>query len=235
MAIKISIQSNADGYAKRLNEMAQRQIPFVASRTVTKVATLTRDEQLFQEYSKFFTVRNKPFFKTVHSVAASDHNFTRRSGYAVASIQPQDDPRPIGTTSPRGGRKANTQFMKRHVNGGAKTPKGGGSIAIPISARNIPRKSGGKGAGGIVAKALPKNIMASGKGFISGKKGRSTLFIKFGEDEKQAMYILRPSAQIKGGYNPLRAARRGVKKWFERTFRIQMTRAIRDTIARGKF
>ena len=145
--MRVSIKANTKEMEARLANLVQKQLPFALTKTVTKVATLTRDEQIYQEYNKFFEMRNKPFFRSVHSVAPAQLRFTKQTGVAVASIQRQDSPRPVGTLPARGGRKADTSFMERHARGGIKTPKGK-FIAVPISGANLPRKKGGRQAGG---------------------------------------------------------------------------------------
>jgi len=227
--VRLSISANTKEMEDRLTNLVKKQIPFALSRTVTKVATLTRDEQIYQEYNKFFEMRNKPFFRSVHSVAPAQLRFTKQTGVAVASIQRQDSPRPVGTLPARGGRKANTSFMERHAKGGIKTPRGK-FIAVPISGANLPRKKGGRQAGAIVKGKQPKALL-QGRGFIvNTKKGKSVLFRRVGRGKKstiEAMYHLQPSASIKGGYNPARAARIGVRKWFGPTFNRNMIKALK--------
>jgi len=227
--MRIQIKANTKEMETRLGNLVKKQMPFALSRSVTKTATLTRDEQLFTEYNKFFEMRNKPFFKSVHAVAASDLRFAKQTGVAIAAIQPQDAPRPVGTTRGGRGRKANTEFMKRHVTGGVKAPKGK-LIAIPFSKAGIPRKKGGRTAGAIVKGKQPTALL-NGRGFINKTtKGKIILFRKVGRGKSaknEAMYHLKPAATIKGGYNPIRAARVGVKKWFEPTFKKNFIRALR--------
>jgi hypothetical protein len=42
------------------------------------------------------------------------------------------------------------------------------------------------------------------------------------------MYHLRPNVTIKGGYNPMRAARVGVRKHFKPTFQEMFINAVRN-------
>ena len=227
--MRVSIKANTKEMEAKLANLVQKQIPFALTKTVTKVATLTRDEQLYQEYNKFFEMRNKPFFRAVHSVAASQLRFTKQTGVAVASIQRQDAPRPVGTTRAGRGRKANTSFMTKHASGGIKTAKGK-LIAIPLSTAKLPRKKGGRNAGAIVKGKQPKALL-QGRGFIvDTKKGKKVLFRRVGRGKKsniEAMYHLRPAATIQGGYNPMRAARIGVRKWFAPTFNRNMIKALK--------
>jgi hypothetical protein len=119
--------------------------------------------------------------------------------------------------------------MERHARGGIKTPKGK-FIAVPISGANLPRKKGGRQAGAIVKGKQPKALL-QGRGFIvNTKKGKAVLFRRVGRGKKssiEAMYHLQPSASIKGGYNPARAARIGVRKWFGPTFNRNFISALK--------
>ena len=226
--MRVSIKANTKEMEDRLSRMVRQQLPFAMTRTVTQVATMTRNQEMYREYNKFFEMRNKPFFRSVHSVAPAQLRFTKQTGVAIASIQRQDSPRPVGTLPARGGRKAYTSFMTKHASGGIKTPKGK-LIAVPISDANLPRKKGGRKAGAIVEGKQPKALM-QGRGFIvNTKKGKTVLFRRVGRGKKsniEAMYHLQPSASIKGGYNPMGAARKGVTRWFRPTFTLYFKKAM---------
>ena len=229
MGVSVTIQSNSKQVQEQLRNLATREIHFAAARAVTQTATMTRDGQLFQEYNRFFTVRNKQFFKLVHGVAAADIGSTKRTGVAVAAISPRDEPRPAGTTKGRSApKKLDTSFMKRHVKGGNKRSARGGKVTVPISNSPIKRLR----SGSISKTYKPKNVMQK-NGFIqTTKKGNTVMFRRMARGKIQPLYFLTPSVQIKGGYNPLRAARKGVKRWFEPSFNKFLRTVIVKTIER---
>jgi hypothetical protein len=226
--MRVRIEANTKEMSDRLNEMVVNQIPFALARTVTKVATMTRDEQLFQEYNNFFDMRNKPFFRTVHSVAPADLRFAKQTGVAIAGIQRLDSPRPVGTLQVRGSREVRTEFMRDFVSGSIRTPQKS-KIAVPFEDANLPRLKGGRTAGAIVANKKPKAIL-QGRGFIlKTKKNKLIIFRRVGRGKSstvEAMYHLQDSVKMKRGYNPLRAARVGVRKHLKGTFTRNFRKAI---------
>ena len=228
-SMRVSIKANTKEMSDRLGDLVKSQMPFALARTVTKVATLTRDEQLFREYNTFFEMRNKPFFRTVHTVAPADLRFAKQTGVAVAAIQRQDAPRPVGTLPSRSGRTVRTEFMKDHAGGAVRSARKS-KIAVPFTSANLPRKKGGRNAGAIVKSKTPGALLDN-RGFIVNTKGGKTiLFRRVGRGKQskiEPMYHLRPNVTIKGGYNPLRAARVGVRKWFSPTFQRNFINAVR--------
>lgn len=231
MSISFSIKANTVEMQRKLENVVRKQIPFAASRAVTQTATVVRDDYVLREYRRSFTSRNKAFEKTFHSVAAANVKSTRATGVAVAAIMPRDGKRPAGTTRAKSPANLDTAFMRRHVSGGIKTPKNGRKIAIPVKSAPITRKTAGRGAGGIRNNYLPETLMKNKqKAFIkTNKKGNSILYRKFGRGGKklQPMYVLKPAANIRGGYNPLPEARRGVAFHFPRLFRRNFIKAIK--------
>lgn len=229
MAISLNIKTNCAQVEKQFRDLANSQVHFAVARAVTEAATLTRDGQLFQEYNKFFTVRNRQFYKLVHSVAAADISSTKRTGIAVAAIMPRDEPRPAGTTKGRAApKKLDTSFMKRHVRGGQKKMPSGKNVAMPLPRSPIKRLK----SGAISSAFKPRKIMQK-NGFVgTSKRGNKIMYRRLARGKVQPMYLLTPSVTIDGGYNPLRAVRKGLKRWFQPTFNKHFRRAVVSTIER---
>lgn len=229
MGVSLNIKTNCAQVERQFRDLANRQIHFATARAVTEAATLTRDGQLFQEYNKFFTVRNRQFYKLVHSVAAADISSTKRTGVAIAAIIPRDEPRPLGTTKGRAAPKSlDTSFMKRHVRGGQKKMPSGKNVAMPLPRSPVRRLK----SGGISSAFKPRKIMQK-NGFIAkSKKGNKIMYRRLARGKVQPMYYLTPSVSITGGYNPLRAVRKGLKRWFKPTFNKHFRKAIISTIER---
>ena len=237
MSVSFTIEANTEQVRKQLEDLTRRQIPFAASLATTRTAVKLRDQEITREYRKTFETRNVGFIKSVHRVFGADVRSTRSTGVAVASIQPVDDPVPAGA-SQRGvkgnGTKktiAGTQFMKRHVTGGIKKPKGK-VLAIPTPASGVTRRKGGIKAGSINKAYQPKSLLSkpryfegtskkTGKGFI-GKRtgGKRNSGIK-------VMYSYEPSVRIQRRYNPLAVAQRAVGHHFSYEFKRGMIRALK--------
>jgi len=238
MTLKFSIKSDDASMRKKLDDLARRQLPFAAAVAVTKTAVKVRDTSITQEYSRTFEVRNKGFIKSVHRVYGASASYAKRNGIAIASIQPVDDPPPMGTTANAGrgqGTKrtrAGTQFMKRHSRGGIKLPSRS-KIAVPIKGSGITRRAGGPKAGKVNAAYLPRALLQKdGKYFrgVSKRTGKSFIGKVVGGKRNRkvkVMYSLETSVQIKKTYNPVPAARRGVASHFPRIFRGAFITALR--------
>ena len=233
MSISITIKSDSAIMHKKLDELIKNQLPFALSRGLNKAISLTRDEQVYQEYDKFFEVRNKAFFKQVHSISNSKKSQVRSFGAAIAAIQQSSLPPPMGARKQGRGRSAQTSFMKKHVTGGVKTPKGT-KIAIPFTqgagaVYPITRRKAGAKAGAIVKSKEPRALTSKSTGFIGkSKRGKSFIAVRT-KGSIQFAYNLATTATIKGGYNPERAARRGLQKWFAPSFRKSFIGALRSS------
>ena len=237
MSISFSIDANTGEMRKKLDALIQKQIPFAVSLAVTRTAVKVRDNEITQEYNKRFDVRNKGFIKLTHRVFGANVNSTKRTNIAVASIQPVDDPVPLGaSTRPvkgSGPKKtiAGTQFMKRHVEGGVKTPKGK-VLAVPTPNSGATRRKGGQKAGSINEAFKPKNLLSKPKHFqgTSKKTGKGFIGKRVGgkrNPKVKVMYSYEPSVRVKRRYNPLAAAQRGVASRFSHEFRSGIIRALK--------
>ena len=226
--MRMTLKTNAPELQKGLDELVNRQLPFAVSLATNMSIQRTRDEHLKHEYNKFFTMRNKAWFKQVHSIRNSKVSHVKRTGIAVAAIQRSSLPSPPGTSQKSLKRAAFSDFMEKHVNGGIKTPRGARNIAVPIE-RNITRKKGGAKAGAVNKSFQPKTVMGTGKGFVFEKAGRKFLARRRGRGGKQTqvLFSLRKSVNIKGGYNPERAVRRGMNQFFQPMFRRALIKAIK--------
>lgn len=244
MSIRFSIKSDTEKMRKKLDNLARRQIPFAVARAVTQTAVKVRNEEITREYMRTFEARNLSFIMAVHRVYGANASFTKRTGMAVASIQPVDDPVPTGTTQSAAGSRqgtkktrAGTQFMKRHVTGGVKAPYRK-KIAVPIEGSGMTRRSGGAKAGAINDAWKPKQLLNKDKYFVGTSKRTGKGFIgkRYGSKKKpkvKVMYSLESSVPIKRVYDPLPVARRGIKRVFPSFFRRSFTDALRTAKIRA--
>ena len=224
--MRINIKSNVPELEKRIDDLVKKQAPFALSLALNKSIKHSRDIDLRMEYNKFFEVRNKAFFKQVHQIRNSTASHVRRTGMALASIQRSDLPSPAGAKPETRGRKAQTSFMEKHVSGGTKTPRTKRNLAIPIEA-NISRKKAGARAGAVNKSFEPRTVMQSGKGFILEKNGKKFIAKRTGKKKVKVLHSLQRTAMIKGGYNPERAVRRGMNKYFKLMYKQAWIQAIR--------
>lgn len=226
--MRMTMKTNAPELQKGLDELVNRQLPFAVSLATNMSIQRTRDEHLKLEYSKFFTMRNKAWFKQVHSIRNSKVAHVKRTGMAVAAIQRSSLPSPPGTAKKETRRAAFSDFMEKHVSGGIKTPSKSRNVAIPIE-QNITRRKGGAKAGAVNKSFQPQTVMGTGKGFVFEKGGRKFLARRRGRGGKQTqvLYRLKKTVNIKGGYNPERAVRRGMKQFFQPMFRRALIKAIK--------
>jgi len=244
MSIRFSIKADTDQMYKKLDNLARRQIPFAVARAVTQTAVKVRNEDITREYTRTFEARNLSFIMAVHRVYGANASFTKRTGMAVASIQPVDDPVPAGTTqsaagAPQGTKKtrAGTQFMKRHVKGGIKT-SGRTKLAIPVTGAKLTRRRSGSMEGAMTKASKPKQILARKNTFIGTSKrtGNSMIMERTGTKKNakvKALYTLAPSAKINRVYDPLPAAKRGIARTFPTLFRKSFVGALRTAKIRG--
>jgi len=231
--MRISIRSNIPEVSARLDDLVKRQAPFALSLALNKTITTTRNVDLMLEYSRFFEMRNKNFFKQVHQIRPSVVAFTRKTGMAIAAIQRSELPSVAGTSKGRSGRKAQTSFMERHTRGGVKTSGTRQNIAVPIE-ENITRKKAGTFAGGVNTSLKPKTVMQSGKGFIiDSKKGQKLLLRRTSKKKNKVLYSLNKSTVIKGGYNPEAAVKRGMGKYFKIQYKQAWIQALRTARLRA--
>lgn len=244
MSIRFSIKADTDQMYKKLDNLARRQIPFAVARAVTQTAVKVRNEDITREYMRTFEARNLSFIMAVHRVYGANASYAKRTGIAVASIQPVDDPVPAGTTASAAGAKqgtkrtrAGTQFMKRHVEGGIKAPHRK-KVAVPIEGAGITRRRGGAKAGAVNDAWKPKQLLNKDKYFIGTSKRTGKGFIgkRYGSKKKpkiKVMYSLESSVNIKRVYNPLPAAKRGIARTFPRLFRKSFVGALRTAKIRA--
>lgn len=238
MSVSFSIKADTDQMRKKLDNLAKRQIPFAVARAVTQTAVKVRNEDITREYMRTFEARNLSFIMAVHRVFGANASYAKRTGMAVASIQPVDDPVPAGTTvgakgSKEGTKKtrAGTQFMKRHVKGGIKT-SGRTKLAIPVTGAKLTRRRSGSMEGAMTKASKPKQILARKNTFIGTSKrtGNSMIMQRTGgkrNPKVSALYTLTPSAKIDRSYNPLPAAKRGIARTFPSLFRKSFVGALR--------
>jgi hypothetical protein len=244
MSIRFSIKADTDQMRKKLDNLARRQIPFAVARAVTQTAVKVRNEDITREYMRTFEARNLSFIMAVHRVYGANASFAKRTGMAVASIQPVDDPVPSGTTAGASGSRegtkktrAGTQFMKRHVKGGIKT-SGRTKLAIPVTGAKLTRRRSGSMEGAMTKASKPKQVLARKNTFIGTSKrtGNSMIMQRTGSNKNakvRALYTLAPSAKINRVYDPLPAAKRGIARTFPSLFRKSFVGALRTAKIRG--
>jgi len=230
--MRISIKADTPQMERKLRNLVDKQLAFAAAVAATKTAVQVRNDFVLPAYRKAFEARNKPFEKVVHNVAAADARSAKATRTAVAAIKRKDAPHIPGTTKrqERSGRgPASTDFMKRHVKGGVKAPKGGSKIAIPITGSPVSRRKGGPKAGAITKTFQPKTVMQSDRGFIlrSKKSGKSFIARRMARGKVQVLYTLANNATIQASYNPLPRARIGVQKLYPRQFRRAFLAALK--------
>ena len=214
--IHLSVSSNSRQVADQIEKKLERQIPFVTSVALNNTLVKTRNDEVWRDYERVFTARNKAFFRQVAHVYRSKRGQAKTFGAVIGSIQEKMVTPPPGV-APAGGRTADTSFMRRHVSGGVKTPRGA-SIAIPMTGR-VGRKAGG----GIRKAQLPRSITGSKRGFRAGK------YIMRRKNKKQieAVYHLAKSAKIRGVWNPHMSVFRGVNSRIRHEFAAAWIRAIK--------
>ena len=229
--MRITISADNEKLERKLQALVDKQIAFAAAVAATKTAVEVRNNYVLPEYRKSFDVRNRPFEKVVHNVAAADARFAKANGFAVASIKRKDAPQVTGTTrrAERSGKgPTSTEFMRRHVRGGVKTPRGGSKVAIPITNSPITRRKGGAKAGAVNKTYEPKTVMQSGKGFIMrGKSGKSFIARRMARGKIQVLYTLANNAAIPKRYNPMNRAARGVAARYPVQFRRAFIKAMK--------
>jgi hypothetical protein len=230
--MRISIRSNIPEVSARLDDLVKRQAPFALSLALNKTITTTRNVDLMREYSRFFEMRNKKFFQQVHQIRPSVATYTRKTGMAIAAIQRSELPSVSGTTKQGKARTAQTSFMERHTRGGTKTPRTRRNIAVPI-AKNVTRKRAGAKAGAVNRSFEPKTVMQSDRGFIFQKGSRKFIAQRTGKSKIKVLYTLTKSAQIKGGYNPEAAVKRGMGKYFKIQYKQAWIQALRTARLRA--
>lgn len=230
--MRVTIKSDSAQMERKLQTLVRNQLTFAAAVAATKTAVEVRNNYVLPAYRKAFEVRNKPFEKVVHNVAAADARSAKSTGVAVAAIKRMDAPPIPGTTKRRekaGRAPVSTDFMKRHVRGGVKTPKGGSKVAIPITGSPVSRRRAGPKAGAITKTFQPKTVMQSDRGFIlrSKKNGKSFIARRMARGKVQVLYTLAQNAKISARYNPLPAAQRGVAARYPVQFRRAFFKALK--------
>jgi hypothetical protein len=236
--MRIRITADNEKMERKLQNLVVKQLGFAAAVAATKTAVEVRNNYVVPEYRKRFEVRNKAFEKIVHNVAAADARFAKQNGFAVAAIKRKDAPQVTGTTrrAERSGRgPSSTEFMKRHLQGGVKTPRGGSKVAIPISGSPITRRKGGAKAGAINKTYQPKTVMQSDRGFImrSKKSGKSFIARRMARGKIQVLYTLANNAQIQRRYDPTMKAQKGVQARFPVQFRRAFIKALKTARLRA--
>jgi hypothetical protein len=234
--MRIKITADNEKMERKLQNLVVKQLNFAAAVAATKTAVVVRDDYVLRQYRRNFNARNKAFEKIVHNIAAADTRFAKQHGYAVAAIKRKDGPKVQGTTrrpEKSGKGPASTEFMRRHLTGGVKTPIGGSSVAVPLTDSPITRRKSGPKAGAVNKTYEPKTIMTSGKGFVlEGKKGK---FIarRMSRGGLQVMYSLKKSTNIRKRYNPMHPAKEGVMMHFPRLFRREFIKAVKTARLRA--
>lgn len=229
--MKVQIKSDSAEMEKKLEALAKKQTMFAAAMALTKTAVEVRDNYVVPKYRKTFTARNKAFEKIVHSVSAADARYAKKTGRAVAAIKRRDAPMVQGTSKrkERGGKgPSTTDFMKLHVSGGVKRPKGQ-KLAVPLSGSKVTRRKAGAKAGAVTKTFEPKTIIESGKGFILGKKGSGKSYIarRMARGGVQVLYSLKDNVKIQPSYNPFRVAQRGARARYPIQFRRAFIKALK--------
>ena len=224
--MRISIRSNIPEVSARLDNLVKKQAPFALSLALNRTITTTRNVDLMLEYRRFFEMRNKKFFEQVHQIRPSVVAFTRKTGMAIAAIQRSELPSVAGTSKGRSGRIAQSKFMERHVRGGTKVPTKRKKIAIPFE-EVVTRKKAGARAGSVNKAYEPKTIKQSGKSFYIEKAGKLFLGKRTSKRKTKVFYMLKDSVQIKGGYNPEAAVKRGMRKYFKIQYKAAFIQALR--------
>ena len=249
----LTIKSNAKEFTGFVDQLVKKQVPFALSKALNVTAVEARNGDLHQEYRSTFEERNKAFFRQVHTIRPSSAKDGKRLGRMVVAVQQSSEPRPPGTVDRLTSRQApgvrvkysnthqpgikrsvaDTDFMRRHVSGGTKTPKGQ-FLTVPFSSANIRRR---KTTGAVVSSMAPSTLLKpGGKGFIPGKKGGSgkkAVFIRRGKKKVEALYALKKSVNIKPQYKPFYAFQSGVNKRINKNFADAMQYSLKTARFRG--
>ena len=217
MAVTLEISSNAGKWSDEFEKKIERQVPFATSVALNNTLTKTRDNEVWRSYERAFTARNKPFFKQVAHVHRSNRSQARTYGAVIGSVQEKMVPPPPGVRSGTGGRVADTSFMRSHVSGGVKVPRGS-KIAVPMSGK-VKRK-----AGGAVRKVdKPRSITSGKKGFRAGKY----IMRRRNKKEIEPIYHLQARARINRAWSPMSAVKRGLDARMRHEFAAAWIRTIK--------
>jgi len=244
----LTIKSNAKEFTGFVDQLVQKQVPFALSKALNVTAVEARDGDLHQEYRSTFEERNKAFFRQVHSIRPSSASEGKRMGRMVVAVQQSSLPPPAGTVrrlttrqapgvkvkygNPnQPGKKrtvADTDFMKKHVKGGKRTPGPNSKVlTVPNSRINITRN---KNTGAIVKGFKPETLIKSNKGWFSPKKKEGSLGklqVRDGKRKAKSLHYLHSSVRIKPQYKPFYAFQSGVNKRINKNFADAMQYALK--------
>ncbi|MEL0090471.1 MAG: hypothetical protein VW714_08325 [Rhodospirillales bacterium] len=258
----LTIKSNAKEYQGFVNQLVNSQIPFAVSKAINITAVEARNGELHKEYQSTFEERNKAFFRQVHTIRPSSARDGKRLGRMVVAVQQSSETPPPGTVNKLTARQApgvtvkytnthqpgkkrsvaDTSFMKLHVKGGIKKPKGHPKLTIPTTegptAANIPRL---KTTGAMPERAKPKTLINKGREKAwfnppSGEvqKGKAVrLQERIGKKKILTHYHLKDSARIKARYKPVKSFESGVNNRIRRNFADALQYSLKTAKFRG--
>ena len=198
MTVEIDIEVNTGLLLRNLNDLALKQVPFAAAKTLTLLAKQAADTKRAQ-LPGIFKLRNKRVQK----------------GFTIIPAKKGDWPLAEAQVGSRDG------FMVLHETGGAKRAKKGQNVAIPM--KPVRRTS----AGAIRKAQKPTSILAKKTGSIVDASPGRVIRRKTTKRSPLGMFwLLRSKARIKPVLGLQKTTERIVKKEHAKLFGQELGKAI---------
>ncbi|WAP69052.1 hypothetical protein [Jiella pelagia] len=198
--MKIVLRSNASKVTAGLDKAARKQIPFASALALTMVAK-DAQQKVRQSLPSTFTIRNGWVAKGIQVKAANKRQFPMQ-----AEVGTKDD------------------FMARQSEGGDKTGRNGGSVAVPVGARaqqsDITRKSKWPGA-----------LLRRKKTFIikphAGRSKGQRLVYKREPQGLKLLYILQRKVNVKPVWRFKEQVERVAQRVYDKRFGEALAKALK--------
>ena len=175
VSLAIKVKGNTLEASKGVQNLFRKQVPFATAAALTQLAREARDKQR-SEIRERFTARSQRFKNTFRHVPAEKRTWPNT--FSVVGVL--DD------------------WAARHEGGGIFRPGRSERWAIP--GREIKRTKGGA----VKSRFKPKNIIASGRGFLAegetwrGRNRTDAILLKVGRSKRKIRlaYTLVPRARL---------------------------------------
>ena len=188
---------------KKLDNLEKKQLPFAMAKALTDTANDARDHYVDNILGQKYTLRGK-WYKA-----------RTRFGFNVKKATKHDLTAVVYTRA---------DWMRLHEKGGIKKPQST-HLAIPTELIRRSKKTGK------ISKAMrPKQVMASGKGFIANKGGQKMIMRRRTKKIVEPIYLLERQARIK----PTMDFKRSITSVVRRKFPWQFNRAMRYAMATAR-
>ncbi len=182
---------------KKMDIFEKKQLPFATALALTWTANEARDDFIDKQLTSEFTLR-KGWWKPGTRYGFNVTKATKKNLTAVVFTR--------------------AWWMRLQETGGTKKPQGS-HIAIP--SRTLTRAKSG-----LIPKARwPRQVMASGKGFIIQSAGQKVMMRRTAKKKVEAVYILEKQATINQRLNFNAKMKRSVRRIFPAQFNQAMRKA----------